>query len=714
MEVVGRYQVPGVRPGQIADVAVHKGYAYLNSWDDPNCEGGGTYIVDIRNPAEPEQVEFIPAPEHYYHGEGAHVVSIDVPGFKGDILAVNDETYGSNLTLNDPSCARADKTGGGFDLYDVSDPANPRTLVQGVGDRDPDNDPTTAERAYANSYHSVFVWQDGPRAYLVASDNVELTDVDIFDITDPENPVQVGDHDLVELFPEILDGERANGQLVLHHDMVVKQIDGKPILKSDYWDAGYVQMDVSDPANPVLVNDTTFADEDPLLPGSGLTPEGNGHQGEFSHDNQFLLAADEDFSAFRNVVRATSGPTSGRAASGNEGDAVARVSDLPDQMINGPSMFIGDGCDPATVPDAPADDGDENTDDVALVERGGVLPDGVTVCGFAHKFDNAQAAGWDAIIVFNQVRPDDGQVNMLTGDGGIPGVHMRRVDAIGPEGVLADGPATPAPGTAGPDIEVGQEFDGWGYAHLFDAKTGEELDTFAISEARDPRFADGFGDLSIHEFATDPKTNLAYSAYYAGGIRVLRYSREDGLEEVGAWIADGGSNFWGVEQLTADNGERLIAGSDRDYGLVLLRYTGPGAVGPTPAAPGPDGGGTTPPPSGGGATPPPAAKSARVRRRSITVGKNRRFKVAVNCPATVSGRCRGTLRVERGRTNLANRAFSVTADRFRNVTVRLKKSDYRALKRSKKGRKVKISVLTRDAAGTLRHTSTTVRMRVKR
>ena len=59
-------------------------------------------------------------------------------------------------------------------------------------------------------------------------------------------------------------------------------------------------------------------------------------------------------------------------------------------------------------------------------------------------------------------------------------------------------------------------------------------------------------------------------------MRVLRYSRADGLEEVGAWIADGGSNFWGVEQLTADNGERLIAGSDRDYGLVILRYTGTG------------------------------------------------------------------------------------------------------------------------------------------
>ena len=577
---VGRYDVPGVRPGQIADVAVHKGHAYLNSWDDPDCLGGGTYVVDIRNPAQPTEVAFIPAPASFYHGEGAHVVSVRTPAFTGDILAVNDETYGSNLTLNSP-CAPADKTGGGFDLYDVSDPANPKVLVQGAGDLDPDNDPSTPERAFANSYHSVFVWQDGPRAYLVASDNVEFSDVDIFDITDPTAPVMVGDHDLLELFPQIFDGERSNGSLVLHHDMVVKHIDGKPILKSDYWDAGYVQMDVSDPANPVLVNDTTFADEDPLLPGSGLTPEGNAHQGEFSHDNQFLLTADEDFGAFRNVVRATSGPTTGRANSGAEADdAVARISGLPDGTVNGPSVFVGDGCDPLSITAAPPDDADPLTEDIALVERGGLLPDGTTSCGFSNKFDNAQGAGWDAIIVFNQVRPDDGQVNMLTGDGGIPGVQMRRVDAMGATGVLSASDTTPAAGTPGPAITIGQEFDGWGYAHLFDAKTGEELDQYAIPESRDPRYADGFGDLTIHEFTTDPTENLAYASYYAGGVRVFRYSRAGGLEPTGAWIQDGGSNFWGIEQFTAADGSRLIAGSDRDRGLVILRYTGAGAPQP--------------------------------------------------------------------------------------------------------------------------------------
>src|SRR5919106_1678498 len=69
-------QFGDVVPGQIADVAVHDGYAYLNSWDEPSCTRGGTYIVDINDPANPQEIGFIPAVAGYHHGEGAHVVEI--------------------------------------------------------------------------------------------------------------------------------------------------------------------------------------------------------------------------------------------------------------------------------------------------------------------------------------------------------------------------------------------------------------------------------------------------------------------------------------------------------------------------------------------------------------------------------------------------------------------------------------------------------------
>ena len=55
------------------------------------------------------------------------------------------------------------------------------------------------QAASPNSAHSIFIWQDGDKAYAVIVDNTELSDVDIFDITDPRDPVFIADLDLVEL-----------------------------------------------------------------------------------------------------------------------------------------------------------------------------------------------------------------------------------------------------------------------------------------------------------------------------------------------------------------------------------------------------------------------------------------------------------------------------------------------------------------------------------
>ena len=59
---------------------------------------------------------------------------------------------------------------------------------------------------------------------------------------------------------------------------------------------------------------------------------------------------------------------------------------------------------------------------------------------------------------------------------------------------------------------------------------------------------------------------------------MFQFGRDIGLQQTGAYIDDEGSNFWGVEQFTTPDGQRLIAGSDRDFGLQIFRYTGPGAA----------------------------------------------------------------------------------------------------------------------------------------
>jgi hypothetical protein len=123
-------------------------------------------------------------------------------------------------------------------------------------------------------------------------------------------------------------------------------------------------------------------------------------------------------------------------------------------------------------------------------------------------------------------------------------------------------------------VDIRAEFDGWGYVHLYERATNREVDTWAIPEAQSKRYAEDFGDLSVHEVATDPDDpGLAYFSYYAGGFRVVRFGPR-GIREVGRYIARGGNNFWGVEVHRHPNGRKYVLASDRDSGIWIFRYTG--------------------------------------------------------------------------------------------------------------------------------------------
>jgi hypothetical protein len=719
LEVVGQLELTrqfgDIVEGQIADLSVYKGFAYLNSWDEPSCTRGGTYVADIRNPGQPAEIEFIPARRGYYHGEGAHVVTLDTPQFKGDLLAVNDEACSNDLTRP----ADVPISSGGFDLYDVTDPERWQPLVRNAGDRTDDGVEGPDTKPLANSYHSVFVWQDGPRAFLVGVDNTELADIDIFDITDPRNPELINDFDpLSELPPALAEqivSEGANGQEIFHHDMVVKRIGGQMRLLASYWDAGYIQFDVSDPANPAYITDTNFDDPDPLVPNTD-PPEGNAHQAEYSYDNQFFLAADEDFASHRlDEFSITSGANAGVYDSSVVPGA-APVASLPDRVLNGPTYYGGYGCDAsAPIPTRASinptlDPGEEA---IVVLQRGPNPGDDPSAgaddgCFPGEKAQNAEDAGWDAVLIANRhVTGGAASDEPFCGSGGFTSptvavcttheaLHLIFGQTPGFDIPYPPG-HNPSLGAAGADVRATVVFDGWGYAHLYDAATSAELDAFAIPEALDERFSAGFGDLSIHEFATDPTTNLAYVSYYSGGVRVLRFSRGAGLEQVGAWIADGGSNFWGIEQFTTPQGERLIAGSDRDYGLVILRYTGPGA--PVPAV--------TPPPA---TTPPPAGAppSNRVRLR---LGRYRRGRLTVVVTVNSAGRLRLGLQANlprvgaSRRVKLASTSRRITRAGTVRVTLRLSLAKRRRLGRalSTEGRvRARLNLSWKPTGGTTR------------
>ncbi|GCB44009.1 hypothetical protein [Streptomyces sp. NL15-2K] len=559
VRLVSKLKLPNVTEGKIADVGVYKGYAYLASWGGVGCDNTGVHVVDIRKPSKPKVAGFIPAPAGSAPGEGIQTVRLSTPAFTGDVLVSNNEVCGEGGA-------------GGMNLYDVTDPAEPKVLAEGVGDFTLGGE----QSEKANDIHSVFAWDAGDKAYAVIVDNLEAVNTDIMDITDPAKPRLVAEYDLSETFPQIVQAAPENLKEIFLHDMVVKKIRGRQVLLASYWDGGYIAVDVTDPKNITYLGDTDFTDPDPEAAESGLdvAPEGNAHQAEFTGDNRYVIAADEDFAPYQVTARNTDDDTTVNASQGiplEEGET-----------ISGGTTYVGLACNGG--PAVPA--GDPAAVDIAVVERGSHVQGGV--CTYTEKAANIEAAGgYDGILVVNRTGTDacDSQVGM-TIEGTLPtfGVAPRGQGFAvfdqpysNDDCLAGTGPATlPVDiGTKGDRLTFASSFDGWGYAHLYRNERGKmtELDTYAIDEAHDPEYASGFGDLSIHEVATSQvRPDLAYFSYYAGGFRVAKI-KHDKLVEVGRFIDEDGSNFWGVQAFN-HFGKEYVAASDRDYGLYIFQYTG--------------------------------------------------------------------------------------------------------------------------------------------
>lgn len=573
VDLIGKMNINQDQEGRVADVGVLGNYAYVAAWSAPRCQKGGVYVFDIGNPAKPKQINFIRTANDSYSGEGIQAVHLSTPAFTGDLLAFNNEDCTDNAGNTSKHSI------GGASFVDVTNPKTHKFLSQGVGDRSNGPFGTATNQADAHEIHSVFVWEDeqgtgtinDDKAYAVIVDNEEQWDVDILDITNPRSPVLIAEHDLNALFPQIIQPDLGSGSSFLH-DMVVKEINSVQVMLLSYWDGGYVALNVDNPAAPSYISDSDFTNPDPLLnervtPDPNLPPEGNGHQAEFSLANNFVVAADEDFGPFAPFISINGGaqkPFNAGTATGpslGEGDTLA-----------GPTRYVGQACGAVPAPGG--------TNVIAVIERG--------TCSFQAKFDNVTTAGYVAGIVFNTNNPAsspncEGLLGMLA-TVTIPSFFVSRsagFEILGVAGYnpancpTGTNPALPAVGTAGHPVSISVSFDGWGYVHLYSYPSMTELDTYAIPEAHDVTKATGFGDLSIHEVAMSQKKNdIAYFSYYSGGFRVARI--EDGkLVERGRYIDAGGNNFWGV-QVWEHGGKEYVLASDRDYGVYIFEYTGPG------------------------------------------------------------------------------------------------------------------------------------------
>jgi hypothetical protein len=289
MEVVGRHDLGG--RGFNGDVWQHENHAYVGHWGFadwavgnsrfcPSAPNNGVAVIDVADPARPTRVATLQnAP-----GTSAEDVVVFTqqsgPMAGHDIAASGIQWCGGGR--HDPDAVR------GLQLWDVTDPAEPVALgfydsgccTRGVHE---------FEVEYRADLGRTFAYATVPAGSYPDSltpsglrDAAGKGDFRLIDITDPNDPVEVSTWKVQQAGgPFAAQGCDADGN---YGHGAEPSADGTRVFLS-YWDSGYVELDVTDPAQPVYVTRAAYpADAD-----------GDAHSSQYDDARQLLFSADEDF-----------------------------------------------------------------------------------------------------------------------------------------------------------------------------------------------------------------------------------------------------------------------------------------------------------------------------------------------------------------------------------------------------------------------------------
>ena len=577
---IGHDVLRGVADGLYTDVWSHKGFAYVGTFQDPACDRSGVFIVDIEasiaNYASGQTQGAVVAEIKSQPNTRINDVKVHTIGDK-DILITTQEPCGRNI----PGWSQSDGQApfqvgqGGISLYDVTDPSKPKSVKRNFLEFE--------------GVHNTFPFDWQGKTYLLGTANTfDFFDTFVVDISKPQSPKLLKVTGAVDWIPQGLkldQLETGSSAGVFNHDVWVDMVGGKPIGTVSYWDAGFVTLDLTDPANPVFLRDTTYVDPEPI---TGFPYEGNAHAAVLGGNGDYLFGGDEDFSplTFALLYDSTSFP----AATADFGP--------PSSTLAGNEVIWtgGVGCTAGDIPPA------TGPMQIALIQRG--------VCFFQDKADAAEAQGYVGYIVANDAARGDALTVMGARDTqpvGIPGVFIGYSSG---EQIKAN------PGLNASTVEA---FDGWGYLHVYNntdsditvptlgmldpsafktVAPGFELGYYAPAEAVEPNTTgQPLGDLTMHNLEVDPGTQdlvpgfnqgpRMFIAWYSLGMRAVEYrpghyhanlngegSYSQNVHEVGRWIdPNGGSNFWGIHVDQRADGSQIIVASDRNSGLWIFTFS---------------------------------------------------------------------------------------------------------------------------------------------
>jgi hypothetical protein len=292
MEVVGQNDLGG--RGFNADVWFHEDYAYIGHWGFtdwasgsktrfcPSGDKAGVAVVDATDPSDPVMVSRLRNPA----GTSAEDVVVyqaqSGPLAGRDIAAAGIQVCGGSRF--DESFFR------GIMLWDVTDPENPVELgrlstgccTRGLHEFEIEHRADLGRTfAYATVPASEYEEESSPSGFR---DEQGRGDFRLIDITNPNAPVEVSDWGVIhDAGGPLGPGQGCDPDAVFGHGAEPSE-DGTLVFLA-YWDSGFVALDVTNPANPVLTGDTDYQ----------LDEDGDGHSSMYDDERELLFSADEDF-----------------------------------------------------------------------------------------------------------------------------------------------------------------------------------------------------------------------------------------------------------------------------------------------------------------------------------------------------------------------------------------------------------------------------------
>ena len=281
----------------VADVGLDPSldYAYLANWGEPDCAanaetGGinspdaGIWVIDISDIENPEEVGFIPSSQDSRPGEGVHAVEISTKFFTGtssrSTTSVRQELQGRLLAVGRHQPAQAEEA--------------VRALRR----------PTSRREGHAagrEQIHSVFIWTRATERSS-CDGQIEKTDVDIFEITNPKRPRLIEELDLndfgvdpararTDRFVPARHGRQEHRRRLDHAAVVLGRRLGEL----------NVTTRRSRSSSPTATTRRSILSSS-SRPGSRSRRRATAIRREFTIDNEFIIGTDEDFDPFRLAV----------------------------------------------------------------------------------------------------------------------------------------------------------------------------------------------------------------------------------------------------------------------------------------------------------------------------------------------------------------------------------------------------------------------------